>query len=225
LSTRWAIRCSVEGDLRFASHHDLLRAAERIARRAKLPLRYSQGFNPRPGIVLPTPRPVGVTSLDDRILIDLNEPIESDALVEALNSQSPEGLTFLDATEIDRKNALPPERITYEFPLDGDVSLDALLSQEEWIVQRKVKAKKSRRRGSRSDGPSTKPLNIRPLVCDVKGTENSTLTFSLVGRDSRWAKPTEVLAQFGWAGPEALARLVRTHITDELTQHRKDNHE
>ena len=163
--------------------------------------------------------------MDDRFLVDLDEPIEASALVDALNSQSPEGLTFLDATEIDRKNALPPERITYEFPLDRDISLEPLLSQEEWIVQRKVKAKKSRRRGSRSDGPTTKPLNIRPLVCDVRATENKTLTFSLVGRDSRWAKPTEVLAQFGWAGPEALARLVRTHITDELTQHRKENHE
>jgi uncharacterized protein (DUF2344 family) len=37
----------VEGDLRFLSHHDCLRAMERLAARARLPVRYTQGFNPR----------------------------------------------------------------------------------------------------------------------------------------------------------------------------------
>src|SRR5512138_1667680 len=45
---RIRIRFGQDGPLRYVGHHDLARTWERILRRARAPLEYSQGFNPRP---------------------------------------------------------------------------------------------------------------------------------------------------------------------------------
>ncbi|MBN1844663.1 MAG: DUF2344 domain-containing protein, partial [Sedimentisphaerales bacterium] len=47
-----ALWFDVEGDLRFLSHRDTLRCWQRALTRATVPLRYSQGFNPHPRLVL-----------------------------------------------------------------------------------------------------------------------------------------------------------------------------
>ncbi|MBN1872216.1 MAG: DUF2344 domain-containing protein, partial [Candidatus Omnitrophica bacterium] len=39
-----------KGTMRFISHLDLLRLFQRAARRARLPLKFSQGFSPHPKI-------------------------------------------------------------------------------------------------------------------------------------------------------------------------------
>ncbi len=53
---RAALEFALAGDLRFLAHHDELRLLTRALVRAGWPLAYSQGFNPRPRLVLPLPR-------------------------------------------------------------------------------------------------------------------------------------------------------------------------
>ena len=53
--------------LRFLSHAETLSLFQRACVRAGIDLCYSQGFNPRPKLSLPLPRPVGVES-DDELL-------------------------------------------------------------------------------------------------------------------------------------------------------------
>ncbi|GAF87148.1 unnamed protein product, partial [marine sediment metagenome] len=59
---RWVFGYDVDGDLRFISHHDMLRLFARSLARAALPVRFSEGFNPHPRLSIPLPRPVGVAS-------------------------------------------------------------------------------------------------------------------------------------------------------------------
>jgi radical SAM-linked protein len=47
--------------LKYISHLDLARTWERVFRRARLPVAYSQGFNPRPRYQIAAALPVGVT--------------------------------------------------------------------------------------------------------------------------------------------------------------------
>src|SRR5690242_15350351 len=49
-------------EVKFISHLDLMKVFERAIRRARLPIAYSQGFNPHPGMVFGLPLSVGVTS-------------------------------------------------------------------------------------------------------------------------------------------------------------------
>jgi len=57
---RFRYACGKE--LRYLSHLDLLRLFQRAMRRARLPLAYTLGFNPRPKLSLAAPLPVGVTA-------------------------------------------------------------------------------------------------------------------------------------------------------------------
>jgi radical SAM-linked protein len=76
---RFRIAFAKTNAMRFTSHLDLQRTWERTIRRARLPLSYSQGFNPRPKINLAAALPLGFTSsceiaeiwLDDEALGNL----------------------------------------------------------------------------------------------------------------------------------------------------------
>ncbi len=107
LPQKWAIELSVEGDLRFLSHHDMMRAIERLLRRAGLPLRYSQGFNPRPALSLVLPRPVGVASEADLLVVTLEEDLAEDAVLRGFNDAAPIGLRATSAHKIEKSNPLP----------------------------------------------------------------------------------------------------------------------
>jgi radical SAM-linked protein len=212
-SLRWMISFAVEDDLRFLSHHDMMRAMERIALRVRLPLRYSQGFNPRPRMSLPIPRPVGVASRDDRLILTLDAPPPDDAL-NRMNAVAPPGLTFSRADLLDAKGDFRPVAIEYRLVLRDEEApqvrerLAELQSQDEWRVQRRRKIKS--RRGRRGEF-THEPIDLKPLLSAV-WMEEHVLLFRCATETQQQAKPGEVLSLFSLAAPEDLARLVRTNI-------------
>jgi len=62
------IKFEVSGTLRYLSHSQMLSLFQRAVVRAGINPQYSMGFNPRPKMSLPLPRPVGVES-DDELLV------------------------------------------------------------------------------------------------------------------------------------------------------------
>ena len=80
--------------VRFISHHDLMRALTRALRRAALPVRWTQGYNPRPRIVFPAALEVGVASLDEAAEIELTQCLGIPELFVRLSSVFPPGLTL-----------------------------------------------------------------------------------------------------------------------------------
>jgi len=63
---RFRLTFSKAGDLRFVGHLDLQRLIERCLRRSGLPLRYSQGFNPKVRLNLASALPLGQEYLAGR---------------------------------------------------------------------------------------------------------------------------------------------------------------
>ena len=59
------------GELKAISHLDLMRTFERALRRTGLPLRMSEGFNPRPRLSFPAALPVGIEGLNEIMEFDL----------------------------------------------------------------------------------------------------------------------------------------------------------
>ena len=51
------------GDLQYISHLDLVRTMNKILVRAGVPLKYSEGFNPKPKMVFASPLSIGVESI------------------------------------------------------------------------------------------------------------------------------------------------------------------
>ncbi len=80
------------GSARFLGHLDMAKAFQRAARRACVPLRYSQGFHPAPRISFDRALALGWESLSEQMEWELENPVSGGRLLEALNKQLPEGL-------------------------------------------------------------------------------------------------------------------------------------
>jgi radical SAM-linked protein len=90
--------------IRFISHHDLMRALMRAVRRANLPVRLTEGFNPRPRIVFPVALEAGVASLDEAAEIEFTQCLATQEVFTRLSSALPPGI------QLKAVKALPPRR-------------------------------------------------------------------------------------------------------------------
>ncbi len=114
------------GAVRFISHHDLMRAFQRAVRRAKLPVRLTEGFNPRPRIVFPVALEVGIAALDEVAELELTEWIQPNELLERLETNLPPGLHLLTVMELPpTRRSRMPVRLRYRVHLaEANIRLD-----------------------------------------------------------------------------------------------------
>ncbi|HEY3319639.1 MAG TPA: TIGR03936 family radical SAM-associated protein [Planctomycetota bacterium] len=104
--------------IRFISHHDLMRAIMRAVRRAGLPVRLTEGFNPRPRVVFPVALEVGVASLDEAAEIELTQCISTQDIYNRLSSTFPPALKLKAVTDLPpRRAGQIPLRIRYRLHL------------------------------------------------------------------------------------------------------------
>lgn len=126
------VRFKIEGRLRFLSHVETLKLFQRACARAGLQVRYSEGFNPRPRLSLPLPRPVGVESQDELLCVRVErEPLPPEAdiadaaagadwesrIMAALGRQLPRGCELLSVKMIEAGASFQPRSATYVFPV------------------------------------------------------------------------------------------------------------
>lgn len=215
MSERWAIWLSIEGDLRFLSHHDVLRAIERLAARAELALAFSQGFNPRPILSLIPPRPVGVASRDDLLVVKLAEPTDAATLCDRLNAASPPaGMRFLAATVLPGKVKPQVDQAHYQLAVPAESRqsvadrLDQLNQQNTWPVVRAAVPKRRERPGPRPE----QTIDIHPFVADI-AIEGANLQWTQRFTGDRTARPKDVLNLLGLDERTDMARLARRGIT------------
>jgi len=196
---RYRIRYKKSGPMRYISHLDLLRTMERSARRAKLPLAFTEGFNPHPRVSFAAPLPVGVEGEDEYMDLELETPLQGSLLVERLNASSPPGLEILACKEIDKAGPSLMglvDQATYlaqnirPFSMDDRQLTEGIrtfLEQQEIVIEKKTK------RG-------TKPKNIRPGIIDLRGTvkgERIIIEMTLKTGSRENIRPEEVLRNLG----------------------------
>ncbi len=75
------------GKLKFISHLDLMRTMKGALGRAKVPLRYSEGFNPHPKMVFSLPLPVGAESICEYLDVVLVKDCDENDLKNLINAQ------------------------------------------------------------------------------------------------------------------------------------------
>ncbi len=100
------VRISKEGGVRFISHLEYSRTISRAVKRAKLPVAYSEGFNPHIKMSLASALGVGIESVAEYAEFDLALPVEKDAAMAALNASLPPGIRVLGADVVDKSPPL-----------------------------------------------------------------------------------------------------------------------
>ncbi|MBP3392195.1 MAG: DUF2344 domain-containing protein [Clostridia bacterium] len=98
--TKYRLKYCKESGMRFISHLDLLKLFSRAARRCRLPLSYSHGFNPHPELVFNAPLPLGVTSEAEYVDLSLDEELLEGECFSLLASSLPEGIRPLSVRKL-----------------------------------------------------------------------------------------------------------------------------
>ncbi len=147
----------------------MLRVFQRACVRAGIEIQYSQGFNPRPKLSLPLPRPVGVASDDELLclrcstarcpaeILDtrcsmLNGRSDLCDLVKAtLSKQLPEGCELLSVNVAQPGTSFQPCSATYVLAVRKEylnkqlkTTIERLLASESISVQRQIDKRNSR---------------------------------------------------------------------------------
>ncbi len=166
--TRLRLRFAKTGDLRFLSHHDLLRCLERILRRCDLPVARSQGFNPRYKLSFPLALALGVEGLQELLELDLTQPLLPELVLDALRQESPAGLEFLTCVEVPRGRAIQVTAVTYALPLPSDRVESTRRAVACLLAQSQIPYTRQRPDGARS-------IDLRPFLLDLRVTSDATL--------------------------------------------------
>lgn len=188
-----------EGLIRFISHLDLVRTLRRAIRRAKIPVAYTGGFNPRPRITFCPPLPLGVTGRAEPAEIFLEKEVVIDQLCESLREQLPEGLTLEKATVVPlEEKSLAGSingacyRIKVNSTCNKEQKISSLINRIDWLKQEReviVKRKKGKEDVHLDIKPQVKQLTLvekNPLVFEVYlglGVRLRELLLILLGED------------------------------------------
>ena len=92
------------GNAIWISHLDLMRLFQRAFKRAGLPLKHTQGFNPRPSVSIALPLSVGMQSQCELLDFELDgEKAENAVICEKLNEALVSGVRVLEVYDDGRK--------------------------------------------------------------------------------------------------------------------------
>ena len=135
------------GSAVWMSHLDLMRLFQRAFKRANLPLKHTQGFNPRPSVSIALPLSVGVDSVCELLDFDLDGvSVHCDEITQRLNKALVSGVvvhkTYQDGRKL-RDLALLDCKITMEYdrgvPADAETAISTLFNRDSVTVTKKTK--------------------------------------------------------------------------------------
>ena len=194
------LELDIRGLARFLSHADLQRALKRCCVRAQLNLRYSQGFNPRPKISIPLPKPVGMASSGDVLCVRLQQQggdvPDSRArahMQQALGAQLPTGMSVRALYVIPGKITLYPRAYSCTFSLKTRAALQRVearisdvMAREHFVIQR-INPKKPTK---------TKHIDIRPFISSIDLVQRELRVNCLI-HDTGTIRVEEILTSLG----------------------------
>lgn len=89
--------------MRYISHLDLMRCFSRAIVRAKIPLWYTEGFNPRPYMNFALPLSLGIDSICEAVDIRTMDDITPEETMERLNKVLPSGIEIYKTEDTEIK--------------------------------------------------------------------------------------------------------------------------
>ena len=137
-----------KGNAVWISHLDLMRLFQRAFKRGNLPLKHTQGFNPRPSVSIALPLSVGIESSCELLDFDFDGDKITNRIVRGrLNDLMVPGIKIIKVYDNGRKIrdlALLDTVVTLEYdagvPAGAADKIRELFSREEVLVEKKTKS-------------------------------------------------------------------------------------
>ena len=175
------------GSLQYISHLDLVRTMHKVIVRAKLPLWYTEGFNPKPKMIFAAPLSIGTESECEYMDLRMNEYIDPAEAMARINANKTSEMQIVEAYYPDSKFTdlkWMSYRISFT-PAELDDRLVELCS-ESLSADSVLVLKKN----------SDQTMDIRPLIksANVTREENSIVVEAVLSADpSRFLNPEYIV--------------------------------
>lgn len=204
-----------KGNAVWISHLDLMRVFQRAFKRAKMPLKHSQGFNPRPSVSIALPLSVGVESQCELLDFELdNYDASCQDIKDRLNENLISGVSVLDVYEEGRKirhlallNCVIGLEYDHGVPENAELAIADLFARETLTVPKKTK-----------NGVQDQDINsmIRRLQVRVAG-ENTVEIDAIICCQNPTLNPMQIPLAIATYLPELTAdftRCLRVEVLD-----------
>ncbi len=128
----------------YISHLDLNRCMLRTFRRSRLPIWYTEGFNPHPYYSFALALSLGFESSCEIMDFNLNEDMPLGEVRDKLNAVMPEGMRIVKVEEQKQKiTAIAKAEYSFslvtENPTELNAEIEKLISQDEILIEKKTK--------------------------------------------------------------------------------------
>jgi radical SAM-linked protein len=182
------IRFRKDGDLRFVSHHDLMRSFERMLRRAGLPFHSTSGFNPKPRLVFALSLPLGVVGSGEVVDLELDAEVAPEEVRRRLEAEAPDGLSILDVCRIGTKGTAQVSLVRFHVPVSEQ--------RKKGLSERIAQVLESESCWVERTRPHRRRIDLRPYLSKVYETAGG-LEMEIVVTGQGTARPDEVLRLLG----------------------------
>ena len=204
---RYRVRFTKRGRMRFLGHLDLTRALLRALRRARVPLVYSQGFNPKPRAAFGPALSVGIVSESEYVDLDCATRIDVDRTLAEVNACLPEGVSLLDLVEVPPEAAPLAEAVrAARYRVEATPGIDLARALERFRARGRVTLRRER-------GGRVSTFDLARELLDLTPLPGGALrmTLGLAGGSTASLRPEEVLREV--AGDDAAGlRVVREDL-------------
>jgi radical SAM-linked protein len=171
-----------QGALCYTGHLDLHKLWERAARRAELPLAYSQGFHPQPKMNMAAALPLGFSSRCEIMDMKLEQDIPLNDLATRLNGTLPSGLQVVSVEQVDEREPALQTLVAaaeYEVILTEAVDGAELKRRVDSVIESESIPRE--RRG--------KTYDLRPLIETLELLRNDKILMQLTAREGATGRP------------------------------------
>lgn len=192
------------GPIRFTSTRDIARVAERLLRRVRLPVGWSEGFSPRPLLSFSLALPTGGESDAEFIDARLAGPTpDLEELVAELASAAPEGMAFVSAGAWQGSRGSLQQQVTsatWEMEVVGMSTTAVQERSAELIGAPELVISRTRKGKAISDDVRPAILSLEPAG-DLAGRTSSHGTTQWIRAElattGRGLRPAELTALIG----------------------------
>jgi radical SAM family uncharacterized protein/radical SAM-linked protein len=171
---------------RFFGHLETVKIVNRALRRAGLPVAYSGGYHPQPLLAFKDALPIGVESLDEKLILRLSVPSDPAQVMTELNRELPDGLSLHSCRRTRKRSfGVPVGKKVYRVTLGtgqfSQTALDAFHAAPEAPME-KFSAK-----------GRSKTIDLKTVVSRMDRYSETEIEMTLQTRPEMTLRPSDIL--------------------------------
>jgi radical SAM-linked protein len=177
------VRFNKKNYLRYIGHLDLMKLFQRNFSRVGIPIRYSEGFNPKPRLSIANPLSLGIESEEEYMDVDLEDKISVEEFIKKMNSALPEDIQIIDGKYLEKGDSISSliEWAVYEIRFNLLDSIDKTSFEEiieKWLLKDEIIITRSRKKGR---SKIEQQENIKGFIKEIKlrETQNNAIVMEI----------------------------------------------